>query len=140
MTNAQKWVSLFLGLFIILFILGRATKEEEEFIEDIDYYNEESQSESKELDGLALINNIGCTSCHGADLAGTNLAPGLFEAKDHFSRQQLIGYLRNPSSYDGDERFEAYKEKYNSIMPAYGNINVDQLGIIADYILKLEEK
>lgn len=139
MTNAQKWVSLFLGLFIVLFILGRSTKEEE-VPEDLDYYNEETQSQPAKVDGLALINKIGCVSCHGADLKGTNLAPGLYAAKDHFSRQQLIGYLRNPSSYDGDERFEAYKAKYKSLMPAYGNIDVERLGIIADYLLNLEEK
>ena len=31
MTNAQKWVAVFLGLFVLLFILGKATKDEEGF-------------------------------------------------------------------------------------------------------------
>ena len=138
MTNAQKWVSLFLGLFILLFILGRLTKEDE-VIQESDYYSESNSSQPAELDGLSLMNNIGCVSCHGADLKGTGLAPGLYTVKSHFSRQQLTGYLRNPSSYDGDERFEAYKAKYKTLMPSYNNIDVDKLGTIADYLLSLEE-
>ena len=138
MTNAQKWVSLFLGLFIVLFILGRATKEDEELYENHENYGE-NQSQANSMDGLTLINKIGCVSCHGADLRGTKLAPGLYAVKNYFSRQKLIGYLRNPSSYSGDERFEAYKETYKSLMPSYSNIDVDQLGIIADYLLSLEE-
>jgi mono/diheme cytochrome c family protein len=137
MTNAQKWVTLFLGLFLLLFILGRITKEEEGFDEDYEFYNE-SNSQTEKIDGLTLINQVGCVSCHGADLKGTSLGPTLYDAKDHFSRKQLIGYLRNPASYSGDERFEAYKEKYKSLMPSYNNIEVEKLGIIADYLLNLE--
>ena len=138
MTNAQKWVSVFLGLFILLFILGRITKEDEVMYENNDNYGESTQ-EPENVDGLTLINKIGCVSCHGVDLKGTKLAPGLFAVKSHFSRQQLIGYLRNPSSYDGDERFEEYKKNYKSLMPSYGNIDVEKLGVIADYLLNLEE-
>jgi len=138
MTNAQKWVTLFLGLFLLLFILGRATKEEEVFDEDYDYYDE-SSAETSEMDALSLINKVGCVSCHGADLKGTALAPTLYNAKEYWSREKLIGYLRDPSSYSGDDRFEAYKAKYKSLMPSYGNIEVEKLGIIADYLLSLEK-
>ncbi|MBU1096953.1 MAG: cytochrome c [Bacteroidetes bacterium] len=137
MTNAQKWVTAFLGIFIVLFFIGRFTKEE------VDYSEEHNSYESQEpvqLDGLALINKIGCVSCHGSDLKGTGLAPGLYSAKEYWSREKLIGYLRNPSSYNGDDRFEAYKTQYKSLMPSYSNIDVDQLGIIADYLLSLENK
>jgi hypothetical protein len=34
MTNAQKWVAAFLGLFLVLFLLGRLTRKEEEHIPD----------------------------------------------------------------------------------------------------------
>ncbi|MBN1300781.1 MAG: cytochrome c [Melioribacteraceae bacterium] len=139
MTNAQKWVSLFLGLFIVLFILGRLTKSEEEFDENFDYY-EETDSNAEKPDGLSLMNTIGCVSCHGADLKGTGLGPSLYTAKEYWGRQRLIAYLRNPSAYDGDERFDSYKSQYKSIMPSYSNIDVEKLGIIADYILSLEGK
>jgi hypothetical protein len=138
MTNAQKWVAVFLVLFVILFIIGKATKEEEGF-GDTDFYGESSEA-APELSGLELIKNVGCMRCHGEDLKGTALAPGLYEAKELFGRNELINYLRNPSAYDGDERFEKYRDKYSStIMPSYANQDVKDLGKIADYLLSLEK-
>lgn len=141
MTNAQIWVSAFLVLFIALFVLSRITKEDEQYIEE-DYYQQSESfgQESGETDALALINRIGCVSCHGVDLKGTNLGPSLYSANQYWSRERLISYLRNPASFSGDSRFEAYKEKYKSIMPPYNNIDVKQLGIMADYLLQLREE
>ena len=137
MTNAQKWVAVFLGLFVILFILGKATKEKEGFGE-IDFYGNETESPS-EISGIQLIQEVGCIRCHGTDLKGTNMAPGLYEAKEHWGRNERINYLRNPSAYDGDERFDRYRDKYSSsIMPSYGNRDVKELGRIADYLLSLD--
>ncbi|MBL1213506.1 MAG: cytochrome c [Ignavibacteriae bacterium] len=137
MTNAQKWVAVFLGLFVVLFIIGKATKEEESF-GDSDYYG--STEGAAEVSGLELIESVGCIRCHGIDLQGTALAPGLYEAKNHWSRKDLINYLRNPSAYDGDERFDKYRDKYSgSIMPSYGNRDVKELGKIADYLLSLDK-
>lgn len=138
MTNAQKWIAAFLVLFLVLFALSRLTKEEDEYIDEPGY--SETFESNEQIDGLTLINRVGCTSCHGVDLKGSNLAPGLYSAKEYWSRDKLINYLRNPSSYSGDERFEAYKEKYKSIMPSFSNIDVKQLGVIADYLLSLEEQ
>jgi hypothetical protein len=35
------------------------------------------------------------------------------------------------------ERFQAFKEKYRTIMPSFNNKDVKDLGKIADYILGL---
>lgn len=140
MTNAQKWVAAFLMVFLILFALSRLTKEETAFDENVGYLDKDDTEMQEATDGLTLINRIGCTSCHGADLKGSKLAPNLYLVKEYWSRDKLINYLRNPSSYSGDERFEAYKAEYKSIMPSYSNIDVKQLGIIADYLLSLEEE
>ena len=138
MTNAQKWVAIFLGLFVILFILGKVTQKDEEF-GDVDFYGNANESPAQ-MSGMELIENIGCVRCHGADLKGTAIGPGLYNAKEHWSRKELINYLRNPSAYDGDERFDMYRDKYSgSIMPSYGNRDVKELGRIADYILSLED-
>ena len=138
MTNAQKWVAVFLGLFVLLFILGKATKDEEGF-GDTDFYGGSTDG-VVEVSGLELIETVGCIRCHGADLKGTPMAPGLYDAKEHWSRNELINYLRNPSAYDGDERFDRYRDKYsNSIMPSYSNRDVKELGRIADYLLSLEK-
>jgi hypothetical protein len=138
MTNAQKWVALFLGLFFLLFILQK-TADDEEVYEDIDFYGGEEVESSPEDNALSLINRMNCVSCHGVDLKGTSIGPGLYSAREYWSRDNLINYLRNPASYSGDDRFEAYKKEYNSIMPSYSNYDVKDLGIIADYLLGLEE-
>ncbi len=141
MTNAQKWVAAFLIVFIVLFLLSKVTEKEEDFSEELDFYGEqqnENVTPPTSSDALSLINKTGCTNCHGVDLKGTKLGPSLYSAKEYWSRDKLINYLRNPASYSGDERFEAYKEEYGTIMPGYGNIDVKDLGKIADYLLDLE--
>ncbi|MEW6195718.1 MAG: cytochrome c [Bacteroidota bacterium] len=137
MTNAQKWVAAFLGLFLILFILGRVTKEEETTpVMDENYMPQQQQSSSQEVDGAALIKQNGCTTCHGQDLNGTKMAPALVSIKEHWTRDGLLNYLRNPSAYSGDSRFDEYRQKYKGIvMPSYGNLDVKDLGKIAEYLL-----
>jgi hypothetical protein len=141
MTNAQKWVFAFLILFIILFLLSRAVQNDDPVIdEDVNYYaNETNELKESKNDALTLINKFECTKCHGGDLKGTDLAPGLYDAKEYWTRSNLINYFRNPSSYSGDERFDNYLEQYKSIMPDFGNKDVKELGIIADYILSLKK-
>lgn len=147
MTNAQKWVAAVLILFIALFLLDKFTGNDEELIDGVEFYGDNGTGETQNTgdkpqstDGLTLINNNGCISCHGADLQGTNLAPSLYNADEYWDRAGLINYLRNPNDFSGDDRFEAYKDKYNVIMPAYGNIDVKDLGKMADYILNLKEE
>ncbi len=144
MTNAQKWIAAFLVLFIVLFIFSRNALKEEIDVNDIEFYEPETSSptsaNTSEMDGLALLKNIGCTSCHGGNLEGTKMAPALIMAKQHFDRNELINYLRNPADYSSDPRFDMYQDKYKGIiMPSYSNIDVKKLGKIADYLLSLEE-
>jgi mono/diheme cytochrome c family protein len=134
MTNAQKWVAAFLGLFLVLFLLGRLTRKEEEHIPSS--MGEQSTQTSANVDGLTLIKQTGCISCHGDNLQGSKLAPALINIKKFWSRDALINYLRNPQSYSRDIRFDDYRTKYkNVIMPSYGNIDVKELGKISDYLL-----
>ncbi len=135
MTNAQKWVAAFLGLFLVLFLLGRLTRKEEE-PQIPQTIGEQPTQVSGEGDGLTMINQIGCTSCHGDNLQGSKLAPQLVNLKQFWTRDALINYLRNPQSYSRDVRFDDYRSKYkNVIMPSYGNIDVKELGKIAEYLL-----
>lgn len=138
MTNAQKWMSAFLGLFLILFIIGRLTQKDEHIphMMDENYMAQSSQQENQEPDGFALIKQNGCITCHGQDLEGTKMAPAIVGLKENWSREGLINYLRNPSSYSGDKRFQEYKLKYkNIVMPSYGNLDVKDLGRMSDYLL-----
>ncbi|HAB53832.1 MAG: hypothetical protein A2315_12740 [Ignavibacteria bacterium RIFOXYB2_FULL_35_12] len=140
MTKPQIWVAAFLALFILLFLLGRLTKEEDSE-NSIANTNTVPQSNmfSGDISGADLIARIGCINCHGNDLAGTEKGPSLVDIKKYWSRDQLINYLRNPNSFMSSERFQDYKAKYsNVIMPSYTNIDVKDLGKIAEYLLELK--
>lgn len=135
MTNAQKWLASFLGLFLILLFLGKITKKEDS-TESISAMMGSMPETSQSTDGLGLIKQSGCITCHGSNLQGTKIAPALTELKKLWTRDKLINYLRNPSSFGTDERFVQYKEKFkNIVMPSYNNVDVKELGKIADYLL-----
>jgi cytochrome c2 len=138
MTKPQIWVAVFLVLFIVLFMIGRLTKEEET-MKDLSGMNDSpmGQQSSEELTGDKLIESFGCINCHGSNLAGTNMGPSLKGLKQFWSsRDNLINYLRNPNSFMDKDRFKEYKVKYpNGIMPSYGNKDVKDLGKIVDYLL-----
>ncbi|HMN49715.1 MAG TPA: cytochrome c [Ignavibacteriaceae bacterium] len=137
MTKPQIWVAAFLLLFIVLFMLGRLTKKEEPMKDFSGMGSQMGEQTTTELTGDKLIQSFGCINCHGADLAGTNMAPSLKGLKELWSsRDNLINYLRNPNSFMDSDRFKAYRAKYpNGIMPSYGNKDVKDLGKIADYLL-----
>ncbi len=139
MTKPQIWVAAFLFLFIVLFMIGRLTREEEP-MRDLSGMNSAPMGgeTNAELTGDKLITSFGCVNCHGADLAGTNMAPSLKGLKEFWSsRDALINYLRNPNSFMDSNRFKAYRSKYpNGIMPSYGNKDVKDLGKIVDYLLQ----
>ena len=136
MTNAQKWVAGFLALFIILFLLGKFTKKDDPIPTMTENYSSENTEQTAEVYGLTLIQQKGCITCHGGDLNGTQMAPALINIKQHWTRDGLINYLRNPSSYSGDARFDEYRTKYKNIMmPSYGNLDVKDLGKMVEYLL-----
>jgi len=136
MTNAQKWVTTFLAIFLILFFLGRVTKKEETTSVMKENYDGNQTEQSDKVDGITLFQQKGCITCHGEDLNGTQMAPALINIKQHWTRAGLINYLRNPSAYSGDARFDEYRVRYKNIMmPLYGNLDVKDLGKIAEYLL-----
>ncbi|NNG26778.1 MAG: c-type cytochrome, partial [Ignavibacteriaceae bacterium] len=109
MTKPQIWVSAFLLLFILLFLLAKLTKEEK-IEHNIPVNNSPGVEEvTNELTGVQLFVNFGCTKCHGANLSGTANGPQLANLKEYWSRNTLIAYLRNPSSFMEEERFQEYR-------------------------------
>ena len=138
MTKPQIWLAAFLFLFILLFLLGRVTRGPR--IEKKPLSNPipqgEMSNQSQELSPKEMMIRLGCTGCHGADLAGTQQAPSLADIKGNWSKDKLINYLRNPDSFMDGDRFKAYRQKYpGAIMPSFNNISVQELGKIAEYLL-----
>ena len=137
MTKPQIWVAAFLVVFIILFVLQKLTKEEESTRDFSDRMNNQMMEENTtELTAEQLISNFGCVNCHGGDLSGTSMAPALKNLKQHWGKESLLSYLRNPNEFMNEERFKEFKGKYpGQIMPSYGNRNIKDLGKIVDYLL-----
>jgi cytochrome c2 len=137
MTNAQKWVAAFLGLFLILFLLGRITRKEEKTMPpSTGQMGQQTTQTSENADGQTLTKQLGCISCHGDNLQGTQMAPAIENVSKNWTRDGLINYLRNPASYSGGARFDEYREKYKSkMMPSFGNRDVKELGRITDFLL-----
>lgn len=140
MTKSQIWVAAFLGLFLLLFLLSRVT-------DNSDLFNKnkpggtsmmgQSQQSGEHLSPAEMISSLGCVNCHGTDLSGTNKGPALVKLQDNWSRQELINYLRNPQSFMSSDRFQEYKKQYpGEMMPSFGNIDIKDLGKIADYLLE----
>jgi cytochrome c2 len=140
MTKPQIWVAAFLALFILLFVLSRATKEENTTTNSaIGSPNPQTDMSSQDLTAEQLISKLSCTTCHGTDLKGTDMGPSLYHVSEYWTRDKLINYLRNPTSFSDTKRFQNYTEEFpGMIMPSFGHINVKDLGKIADYLLKLK--
>jgi len=134
MTKTQIWVAGFLVLFLILFGLQKLTQKDEEPVHPGTEMS--GAKPTGDQTALSLINANGCTSCHGQELKGSNLGPSLAGLKEFWSsRESLINYLRNPNSFMDKDRFKDYRQKYNSVMPPFNNLDVKDLGKIADYLL-----
>ncbi len=138
MTKPQIWIAAVLVLFFLLFFLEKSTKRSDVQPEVTPPVTQQTQQSNRTKTPEQLISSIGCTGCHGSDLTGTNMAPDIHGVGKYWSRDALINYLRNPSSYMSSDRFKAYRAKYNVIMPSFNNIDIKELGKIADYLLKLK--
>jgi cytochrome c553 len=139
MTKPQIWVAAFLAAFILLFILQKVTKKEEAPSRDLSSQmnNQMTEESTTELTATQLISNFGCTNCHGNELAGTPMAPALKNLSQHWGKESLLNYLRNPNDFMDQPRFKEYREKYPSqLMPSYGNKDIKDLGKIVDYLLE----
>lgn len=138
MTKPQTWVTAFLFLFIVLLVLGRLTKEEKVERDFSDVINNQvNEQTGSELTAEQLIKNFGCVNCHGEDLSGTNMGPSLKNLSQHWGKESLLNYLRNPNDFMDQPRFKDYRKKYPSqLMPSYGNKDIKDLGKIAEYLLQ----
>ena len=141
MTKPQIWIATFLALFILLFLLSRLTKETEtgQTTKSVDSPVPQTDMSSENLSAKELTAKLGCITCHGNELQGTRMGPPLRNIAEYWSRDKLINYLRNPSSFTDTERFMKFKEQYpGMIMPAFSHIEVKELGKIADYLMELK--
>lgn len=136
MTNAQKWVSIFLFLFVALLVLSKLTsRNDDEANNNIDEYNP-TQTESMSNAEMLLSNNK-CMSCHGSNLEGTASAPSLQKVSAKWKRDELLKYLKNPLSFSDDPRIRTFKGTYRLSMPPVDNLNDEELNTLVNHLLSI---
>ncbi len=136
MTKAQIWIAVFLGVFLILFVVQRTLKTETPSTAPASQMTMQAPAAS-EATGENLIGELGCVNCHGNDLGGTAMGPSLHGLAAVYSKEQLVAYLQNPASQNGSERYEILKSKYSGAMPSFNSHDVHELEKIADVLLSI---
>ncbi len=139
MTNAQKWVSVFLILFILLLVLSKVTARQGSEVEEIENIAE-VKPQSTGIDVKSLLANNRCYTCHGGDLNGTGMAPSLAKVGDNWKVGNLVSYLQNPKAFLNNTRMAVLKQKYGREMPAQDKMTNDELKALAEYLINRYEK
>ena len=136
MTNAQKWVSIFLFLFVALLVLSKLTNKNDD--EADNYIDEYSSTQTEPLSGAeALISNNKCLDCHGPNLKGSASAPSLQTLSEEWKREDLLNYLKNPRSFADDPRISKFKGKYRLAMPPVDKLNDEELNTLVNHLLSI---
>ena len=136
MTNAQKWVAVFLLLFVILLVLSKLTRKEEDTYTDIDESTYQETEPVSQNPIEVLIGKGNCRMCHGSDLAGSGSGPSLSNLKENWNKEDLISYLKDPSSFKDDSRIAKSKGKYRMAMPPTDKLTDEELNIFVDHLLE----
>ncbi len=139
MTNAQKWVTAVLVIFILLLVVAKMTKREESVTEYADdYVTEKVESDTTPSSGIYvgdLLANNRCFTCHGNDLNGTGMGPSLANVSDNWKKANLVSYFQNPKAFLNNPRMAALKDKYNKEMPAQERMTQEELEALAEHLL-----
>ncbi|MCF6270004.1 MAG: cytochrome c [Melioribacteraceae bacterium] len=134
MTNAQKWVSTFLLLFILLLVLAKMTSsEEDELVITENIESTEDQSPEKYAEELMANNK--CFTCHGKNLEGARMGPSLANVKENWEKGDLVSYFKNPKAFLSNPRMAVLKDKYSKEMPAQDKLSHKELDALAEYLL-----
>jgi mono/diheme cytochrome c family protein len=92
---------------------------------------------SKAANPEDLYASHGCATCHGANLEGTVKGPELTGLTKYWSKEELVTYLRNTAAFMDNKRMIKFQNQYKQyIMPSYDTLNVKDVRILADYLLK----
>lgn len=88
--------------------------------------------------GEELFGKQRCANCHGIAGEGTGNGPSLTGSKEHFAKDQLITYLKDPSAYiTKDERLLRQQSEYRSLMPSFKHLDSLDLNELSEYVRSL---
>ena len=122
MRRIITWSAIVVALIVIVFIIIR---------------NNNNPTDKKTKTSEQLYSSLGCPSCHGSDMSGTEKGPELKDLSEYWTRDKLVKYLNKTTSFIDSTRMVKYQNKYKGfIMHSYDTVDVDQLQMLADYLIK----
>lgn len=84
-----------------------------------------------------LYTTWGCATCHGTNLEGTEKGPKLTGLSEYWSKEELVTYMKNTAAYMDNKRMTQFQSQYKQyIMPSYDTLNVKELHVLVDYLIK----
>ena len=88
--------------------------------------------------GAKLYASLACATCHGETGAGGSLVLALAGKREHWTREKLVEYLKDPIGYAArDARLSAQARTYTLPMQRYDKAKPEELLAVADYVLSL---
>lgn len=88
--------------------------------------------------GAELYKSQACVTCHAADGAGTVFGPTLRGVSQHWTREKLVEYLKDPLGYAAkDARLSAQAKKYSLPMQRFDKLPPADLDAIAEHVLAM---
>jgi len=95
-----------------------------------------SETPTGPRDGETVYRSEGCVQCHMLDGRGSNLAPTLHGKKQHWTRERLIAYVKDPATIAAqDPRLVEQGRPYRLPMPKLRLENPAEYENLADYVL-----
>jgi mono/diheme cytochrome c family protein len=83
-----------------------------------------------------VFDELGCASCHGAQLGGTRTAPPLADLDSHWQTDSLVSYLQNPAEVARATPHIAYRnERYPLQMPSFGHVDEAKLRQLVEFLM-----
>ena len=99
--------------------------------------NTNNKTDSKTKTAEHLYSSLGCASCHGSGMSGTEKGPELKDLDEYWTRDKLVMYLNNTMAFMDSARLVEYQDKFKGhIMPSFDTVDVDKLQVLADYLIK----
>jgi len=85
----------------------------------------------------ALFESESCSTCHGPDAEGSDLAPALRSLAGYWDEARIVRYLEDPEAFRAAEpEFDRRRDtEYDLDMPAFGHIPLEDRTTLARWLL-----
>lgn len=89
-----------------------------------------------EIDGAEVYAAAGCASCHGADLGGRKMGPPLTGIAPYWTMDEMVRWLKDPSSAYGKDRLVEIGREYGIVMPPAVGLTEAELIALSRWLLE----